>query len=76
MEVGNNLCEHTETGTKMIVCNLKKFSYFSAKTNVVGTQKNRLNETVFGHPKRMFKLMDKKRREKMADRVDVDFAPP
>ena len=32
------------------------FSYFSTKTYVVGTQKNRLDE----HPKYMFKLMDKK----------------
>ena len=39
------------------------FSYFSTKTYVVGTQKNRLDETVlcsFEHPKHMFKLMDKK----------------
>ena len=35
-----------------------EFSYFSSKTYVVGTQKNRLNETVlFEHPKHMFKLM-------------------
>ena len=30
------------------------FSYFSSKTYVMGTQKNRLNETVFEHPKHMF----------------------
>ena len=37
------------------------FSYFSIKSYVVGIQKNRLTETVlFAHPKRMFKLMDKK----------------
>ena len=43
------------------------FTYFSTKTYVVGTQKNRLNETVllngdgsFEHPKRKFKLMGKK----------------
>ena len=37
------------------------FYYFSTKTYVVGTQKNRLNETVlFEHPKHMFKQMDKK----------------
>ena len=28
------------------VCSKKYFSYFSTKTYVVGTQKNRLNETV------------------------------
>ena len=28
------------------VCNRKLFSYFSTKTYVVGTQKNRLDETV------------------------------
>ena len=32
-------------GLKIKVCN-KKISYFSAKTYVVGTQKNILNETV------------------------------
>ena len=32
------------------------FSYFSTKTCVVGTQKNRLDE----HPKHMLKLMGKK----------------
>ena len=33
---------------------------FSTKLYVVGTQKNRLNETgSFEHPKHMFKLMDK-----------------
>ena len=43
------------------MCNFKLFFYFSAKTYVVGTQKNHLNETVlFEHPKHMFKLMDKK----------------
>ena len=37
------------------------FSYFSTKTYVVGTQKNRLNETVlFEHPKHMIKLSGKK----------------
>ena len=37
------------------------FSYFSTKTYVVGTQKNRLNETVLlSTQKHMFKLMDKK----------------
>ena len=28
-------------------------SYFLTKTNVVGTQKNRLNQTVFEHTKHM-----------------------
>ena len=38
-----------------------EFSYFSSKTYVEGTQKNRLNETVlFEHPKHMLKLMSKK----------------
>ena len=37
------------------------FSYFSTKTYIVGTQKNRLNEKVpHEHPKHMFILMDKK----------------
>ena len=37
------------------------FSYSSTKTDVVGTQKNRLNETVlFEHPKHMYKLISKK----------------
>ena len=38
-------------------------SYFPTKTNVVGTQKNRLDETVLlssEHPKHMFTLMGKK----------------
>ena len=30
------------------------FSYFSTKTYVVGTQKNRLDETVFEHPNTCF----------------------
>ena len=34
------------------------FSYFSTKTNIVGTQKYRLDE----HPKHMLKLMDKKKK--------------
>ena len=39
----------------------KYFSYFSTKTYVVGTQKNRLNETFFfEHPKQMLKIMGKK----------------
>ena len=37
------------------------FPYFSSKTYVVGTQKNRLNETVlFSTQKHMFILMSKK----------------
>ena len=37
------------------------FSYFSVKTYVVGTQMNRLDETVLlSTPKHMFKLIDKK----------------
>ena len=39
---------------------LFKKSYFSTKIYVVGTQKNRLNETSFEHPKQVSKLMDKK----------------
>ena len=31
----------------------KKFSYFSFKIYVVGTQKNCLNESLFQHPKHM-----------------------
>ena len=44
------------------VCNEKLFSYFSSKTYVVGTQKNRLTaqDGSFEHPKHMFKLIDKK----------------
>ena len=39
----------------------KYFSYFSSKTYVVGTQKNRLNETGFyENPKHMLKLTGKK----------------
>ena len=35
--------------------------YFSTKTYIVGTQKNRLNKTVFfEHPKQMLKMMGKK----------------
>ena len=38
-----------------------EFSYFSTKTYVVGTQKNRLNETVLlSAQKHMLKLMGKK----------------
>ena len=37
------------------------FFYFSTKTYIVATQKNRLNETVhFEHPKHVLKLMGKK----------------
>ena len=37
------------------------FFYFSTKTYVVGTQKNRLNETVLlSTPRKMLKLMDNK----------------
>ena len=38
---------------------LKLFSYFSTKTYVVGTQANRLNETVLLSTQNMFKLMGK-----------------
>ena len=44
-------------------------TYFSAKTYVVGTQKNHLNEMVlltFEHPKYMFKLMGKKKNDKFS----------
>ena len=34
------------SGSELRVCDKKYFSYFSTKTYVVGTQKNRLNETV------------------------------
>ena len=34
------------TGPQIRLCNWKLFSYFSTKTYVEGTQKNRLNETV------------------------------
>ena len=37
---------NTLTGPQIRVRNWKSFSYFSTKTYVVGTQKNRLNETV------------------------------
>ena len=37
-----------------------KFSYFSNKTYVVGTQKNRLNETVFLSTQNMLKLKGRK----------------
>ena len=38
-----------------------KFSYFSTKTYVVGTRKNRLNETVsFENPKHVLKIRGKK----------------
>ena len=36
------------------------FSYFSTKTNVVGTQKNRLNETICLSVQNMLKLIVKK----------------
>ena len=36
----------TRTGLLLRVLNDDLFSYFSTKTYVVGTQKNRLNETV------------------------------
>ena len=40
--------KHTRliSGLQIIVCTGKLFSYFSTKTYVVGTQKNRLDETV------------------------------
>ena len=45
----------------MRVCIGKLSLYFLSKTYVVGTQKNRLNETVLlGHPNHMFNLMSKK----------------
>ena len=40
--------------------NKKYFSYFSTKTYVVGTQKNRLFDTVLLSTKNMLKLMGKK----------------
>ena len=38
----------------------KSIFYFSSKTHVLGTQKNRLNETVLLSTQNMFKLMGKK----------------
>ena len=38
---GKKICSTTRVLTKT-----KQFSYFSTQLNVVGTQKNRLNETV------------------------------
>ena len=51
------LCSMVSGNRPLVKSAYKKyqFSYFSTKTYVVGTQKNRLNETVFfEHPKRMF----------------------
>ena len=46
---------------KLRVCNKKYFSYFSAKTYVMGTQNNRHNMTVLPeHTKHTFKMMGKK----------------
>ena len=41
----------SSTGLQIRVRIVKLFFNFSSKTYVVGTQKNRLNETVFEHPK-------------------------
>ena len=48
---------------RTFVKSVQKKIYFSTKTYVLGTQKNRLNETVHGsfdHPKHMLTLMGKK----------------
>ena len=37
----------------------KSMCYFSPKQNVVGTQKNCLDEMILKHAKHMFKQMDK-----------------
>ena len=47
---------HAISGLQISVCIENYFLYFSSKTYVVGTQKNRLKE----HPKHIFKLMGKK----------------
>ena len=63
--------QNGDTGLELRVCNRKIISYFSTKTYVVYTQKNRLNEKVllkrtvsmrcfFEHPKHMLKIMGKK----------------
>ena len=59
-------CPYAQTGSclpglQIRVCIGKLFSFFSSKTYVVGTQKNRLNETVLlSTPKLMLKIMGKK----------------
>ena len=50
----------TWPGSQIRVCNEKLFSYFSTKTYVVVTQKNRLTEMVLLSTQNMFKLMHKK----------------
>ena len=56
----NTMSYHKGQQTFSLECVTKYyFSYFSTKTYVVGSQKNRLNET-FEHPKHMLKLMGKK----------------
>ena len=48
------------SGLQINVLNLNYFWYFSTKANVVGTQKNRLNETVLLSTQNMFSLLGKK----------------
>ena len=50
----------SKTGRQLRVRKGNYFSYFSIKTYVVGTQKNRLTETVLLNTQNMFKLMDRK----------------
>ena len=59
-DLGPNCLQRLSADNNQIrVCNENYFSYFSTKTYVVGTQKNRLNDGSFEHPKHMFKTMDK-----------------
>ena len=55
-------CGNGQTQVFSLECIPKNYYYyFSTKTYVVGTQKNRHNETVsFEHPKHMLNLMGKK----------------
>ena len=53
-----DLKRHSPTGLSLRV--RVKNNYFSTKTYVVGTQKNRLNETVLLSSQNMFKQVDKK----------------
>ena len=58
----NDLCSNYTPQSRLMCVIENSFSYFSIKTYVVGTQKNRLEETVlFENPKHMFKLMIKEK---------------
>ena len=54
-----NKISHSQPPDRSVYLNFI-FSYFSTKAHVVGTQKNRLDETVLLNTKNVFKLMDKK----------------